>query len=470
MLSLVVSLALGTGAAALMDVEHRLPGRQPITASLDPLRLAGRSVLSAGRAPAVVDAGPVFTLSALDGRLDDRFGTALAISGNTLVVGARWANIGEDYDRGAAYVFEKQGDGWVYQAKLVASDGWWLSGFGSSLALEGDTLVVGAQGHVAGGIQRGAAYVFTREAGVWRESAKLSPGEFGGGPSSFGASVGICENVVFVGASESRTGGDTARASVSVFVRSEAGWLRQAWLVGGDTVHNDRFGHSLACSGNTLLVGSPRADVDGVLDRGAAYLFRRSGELWGQEAKLVGTEGDPLDLFGWSVALQADVAVVGARGDTDGGSASAGAAYVFRHVDGAWHQQTRLGAPEGEAGDQFGESVALDGSTILVGARQEDAPDVIDEGAAHVFCWTGSAWAWRGNLSPPIGSGSVRLGTAVALRGDIAIAGAPEQEIDQTRARGVAYVFDGMQPMFESGFEAEATETAETGSGSPAPG
>lgn len=423
------------------------PGARPITAA---------EVSGTRHSQSAATAEPMSRLVAVDGRWRDRFGTALAISGTTAVVGARWADIGEHDERGAVYVFEKHADGWQLQARLLASDGWWLSGFGSSVALEGDTLVAGAEGHFAGGVQRGAAYVFTRTGGEWEEAARPSPGDFGGGASAFGASAGICQGRVLVGAAESRFGDIASRASVSVFARGETGWQRQARLVGEDTLDRDRFGHSLACSGDALLVGSPRADVDGAPDRGAAYVFRRTGDVWTQEAKLVASEGEALDLFGWSVALQGDTAVVGARADSAAGSTSAGAVHVFRRVGDAWQTQARLGAPEGQAGDQFGESVALSGITLLAGARLDGAPGTSEAGSAHAFRWSGATWSWQGRLLPPVDAGSARFGTAVALDGETAIVGAPEVSIDQMEARGAAFVFEGSQPIFWNGFEAKS--------------
>jgi hypothetical protein len=228
-----------------------------------------------------------------------------------------------------------------------------------------------------------------------------------------------------------------------VFTRAAGAWTQQAKLVASDGAAGDQFGFSVALDGDTVVIGAFRDDDKGS-DSGSAYVFTRAGSGWTQQAKLVASDGAAGDQFGWSVALDGDTAVIGARLDDDKGIDS-GSAYVFTRAGGAWTQQAKLVASDGAAGDQFGFSVALDGDTAVIGAFGDD-DNGSDSGSAYVFTRAGSGWSETLKLLASDGKAFDLLGYyngAVDISGSTVLAGAPLHDLaDPVRTdAGAAYVF-----------------------------
>ena len=243
-----------------------------------------------------------------------------------------------------------------------------------TLALSGDTVVAGAHGH-PNGDNFGAAYVFVRSGTTWSQQAKLLPadGEIG---DFFGVSVDVSGHTAVVGA----TVDDNHAGSAYVFVRSGTVWSQQAKLLGSGTTSH--FGLSVAVSGDTAVVGG--GDDDEVGGSGAAWVFVRDGTSWSQQAKMLPSDGAQGDQFGGRLAVSGDTAVVGASQDDDQGEDS-GSAYVFRRSGTSWCQQAKLLASDGAQGDWFGAwSVAVSGSPAVVAADLDDDRGE-NSGSAYVF-------------------------------------------------------------------------------------
>lgn len=319
-----------------------------------------------------------------DGAPDDSFGHTVAITGNTLVIGAPSANVGGVSNQGAAYVFVRSGTSWSLQQKLVSSDGAMNDSFGESVSIDGETLAVGASGkHIGGNFFQGAAYVFVRNGSTWSEQQRLVASD-GVAHDSFGASVGISGETVVVGAFGEGFAGSTPGAAY-VYVRSGTSWSEQQKLLASDGVAGDAFGGSVAVSGETAVVGALFAQIGNNPLQGAAYVFVRSGTSWSEQQKLVASDGIALDDFGISVAISGETAVVGApAAGIGGGNANPGAAYAFVRSGTTWNQQ-KLVADDGVPGDQLGHSVAIDGETIVAGAFNAEIAGKPFEGAAYVF-------------------------------------------------------------------------------------
>jgi len=367
-------------------------------------------------------------LKASNTQSDDEFGLSVAISGDTLVIGAHREDsnaTGVNGDQnndlasksGAAYVFTRTGSVWSQQAYLKASNTNAYDVFGTSVAISGDTLVVGAvnEGSNATGVNgdqaddstwdSGAAYVFTRTDGVWSQQAylKASNTDFS---DYFGWSVAISGETLVVGArgeDSNATGvdGDQANNLASyagaayVFTRTDGVWSQQAYLKASNTGAEDRFGESLSISGDRLVIGAYWEDsnatgVDGdgadnsAEGSGAAYVFTREDGVWDQQAYLKASNTRESDEFGRSVAISGLMLVIGARGEdsnatgidgdiTDYFSSASGAAYIFTPAAGAWGQRAYLKASNAETRDEFGRSVAISGHTLIVGAIGEDS-------------------------------------------------------------------------------------------------
>ena len=277
----------------------------------------------------------VAKLLATDGAAGDQFGYSVALSGDTAVIGARFDDDDVNgLESGSAYVFTRTGTTWTQQAKLTAADGAAGDQFGYSVALSGDTAVITADADddVVNGVDSGSAYVFTRSGTTWTQQAKLTA---------------------------------------------------------ADGAAGDQFGVRVALSGDTAVIGARFDDDDDVngLDSGSAYVFTRSETTWSQQAKLTAADGAAGDWFGYSVALSGDNALIGAHFDDDDvNGVDSGSAYVFTRSGTTWSQQARLTAADGAAGDQFGGRVAISGDTALIGARLvNDDVNGVDSGAAYVF-------------------------------------------------------------------------------------
>jgi hypothetical protein len=404
-------------------------------------------------------------LKAPNAQASDNFGYSVAISGDTIVVGAyyedsKWTAVcnapfgscgglsdNSTSAAGAAYVFERDGSGnWQQKAYLKAPNtdaGDW---FGYSVAISGDTIVVGAYGEDSNSTQvcnapyfaacdigsasgAGAAYVFERDGtGAWQQKAHLKAPNAGGN-DYFGISVAISGDTIVVGAYQEDSNStavcnapnfatcDNNSANLAgaayVFERDGSGnWQQKAYLKAPNTGAGDYFGISVAISGDTIVVGANAEasnsiqvcneftssgcdnggndgpDNNGASGAGAAYVFERDGSgAWQQKAYLKAPNTENGDYFGISVAISGDTIVVGAYQEDSDSTAvcnapfgscwnelatNAGAAYVFeRDGSGAWKQKAYLKAPNTNAGDWFGYSVAISGDTIVVGASQE---------------------------------------------------------------------------------------------------
>ena len=293
----------------------------------------------------------------------ERFGDSVAISGNTILIGAPRDNI-----TGAAFVFEYDGQTWNQTAKLTPSgSGTDILLFGTSVALDGDRAVIGAWGGNGGA---GAAYVFERSGSAWTETVELaaSDGELG---DYFGFSVSLSGGLALVGA----YGHDDHAGAVYVFDQA-MGWAEVVKIAAVDSMPFDRFGSSLAISGQTAVIGAWGEDTMGS-GAGATYVFERDVSTWTQEAKLLAGDGDQDDAFGRSVDTDGETIVVGAYADFTG------SAYVFHESAGGWTHKAKLTASDGVGGDLFGMSVALAGDVILTGATLASGPNG-DLGAAYV--------------------------------------------------------------------------------------
>ncbi|UQA56307.1 FG-GAP repeat protein [Polyangium aurulentum] len=386
-------------------------------------------------------------LVANDGEVNDWLGGAVSLSGDTALVGATKDDVGKILDQGSAYVFVRAGGVWTQQARLVASDGATDDWFSGAVFLAGDTAIVGALGSdVGGNDHQGAAYVFTRAGGVWTQEAKLVASD-GAEFKRFGSSVTLSPSgdMAIIGSYWDNDGAGSAY----VFERAGGVWTESAKLVPSDPHFDGHFGNSVALSGNTALVGATWASSGGGQynygEEGSAYVFERIGSAWIERAKLVANDGLPLDAFGTSVALSGDTALVGAYGadiGVPGGTENQGAAYVFGRKGNVWTEEAKLVAKNGAVEDLFGASVALSGDVALVGARNVDIGNVADQGAAYVFTRdAGGVWTEAARLAVEDGAQNDFFGNSVSMSGSTALVGMIGDDIGAKLNQGSAYVF-----------------------------
>lgn len=359
------------------------------------------------------------------------FGTSVAIEGNRAVVGAR-----DPGERGYAYVFEFDGSVWQQVAELVPGVTPNSRGtMGYSVAISGDTIVVGAPGVdnlVAGW---GNVYVYRYNGVEWRYEANLTHNEFVYG-EHFGYSLAIEGSTIVVGATDENYPYDSS-GSVHIFEFVGTGWRRTAVFRPDDNNIYQLFGHSVAIDGKRILIGSSR-DYGYAIQYGAVYVLEHDGLQWKKTARLTVSEEDlgSVGEFGSRVALNGDVALIGARtaGDIERGS---GAAYIFRYQDGTWAQEARFKASDVMRGAFFGSCVALADDIAVVGAYEADS-SIYGTGATYIFRRENLQWHEQDKLATDEGLFSgMEYGYSCFIQGDRLIVGAPYFAFE-----GAAFVYD----------------------------
>ncbi len=433
----------------------------------------------------------------------DKFGSSVAMSGSTLVIGAYEEDSfatginGDQGDNsalsaGAVYVFVRVGSTWTQQAYLKASNTEEQDSFGWSVAISGDTLAVGAyqEDSKATGIggdqaddaffNAGAVYVFTRVGTEWTQQAYLKPSNTQGG-DQFGSAMAISGTTLVVSspAESSKATGINGietdnsvvqSGAVYVFTRSGTTWSQQAYVKASNTGAGDGFGRAVAISGDTMVVGargegSKATGIDGnqadnsAGGAGAVYVYVRSGTAWSQQAYVKASNTESGDQFGWAVAVAGNTMVVSAPYEdskatginglqTDNTAGQSGAVYVFTRAYTAWSQQAYLKASNAEAGDFFGTSVALSPSMLVVGATYEasnatgvngNQSDNSDYGAGAAYAFarnTSAVWSQQAYLKASNTETQDFFGVALAVSGDSLVITAPYEDGGSTGVNG----------------------------------
>ncbi|MDO8880504.1 MAG: cell wall-binding repeat-containing protein [Coriobacteriia bacterium] len=365
----------------------------------------------------------------------DQLGGSVAIDGDVAVVGALSGNNGA----GAAYVYERIDGTWVETAKLVSTDPGANERFGASVAVEGDTIVVGEHRDLDVNVAKGAVHVFTRSGGAWSHAAKLvaSPRVDNG---EFGCDVAISGDTIAIGS----YGYSGYAGGAYVFQGGGSSWTQQA-VIGPASSGSHAFGESLDIDGDTLLVGCPNDDALGS-DSGAAYIYTRSGASWSYGAQLVASDGAANDYFGGAVAIDGGVALVGARADDDLGNWS-GAAYLFKGSGSSWTQFDKILPSDGAAQDEFGSDVAFDGQSAVIGAQKTSQLGAAT-GRAYVYTYNGTGLTEVSALSASDAAADAYYGSAVAISGSTCVVGAYSASPTAENS-GEAYIYDSYYTVAE---------------------
>ncbi len=317
---------------------------------------------------------------------------------------------------------------YAQEIKLVAQDGTDGDAFGIAVSLSGGWGLVGASNQDG---ERGAAYIFGNQGNNnWRQSAKLTP-DSREPDDRFGGAVSLDGNRALIGANGRDDTAPNAGAAY-VYRLDNRTWVEEAMLTASDAAASDLFGSSVSLDGERALIGAYQKNDE----TGAAYVFRLENGTWTEEAKLTASDGADNDWFGFSVSLDGDRAAVGAYLDDDDGSGS-GAVYIFRRDGSTWVQEDKLTASDAAPGDRFGESVSLSGDRVLIGAWGFGG----SSGAAYVFRRDGNAWVEEDKLTADDARTNDRFSErAVSLSGDRALIGAWSNG-DSGPVTGSAYLF-----------------------------
>jgi FG-GAP repeat len=370
------------------------------------------------------------------------YGYASAVNGNRMVIGA-FLTDGVVPQTGAAYVYQRIDGDWIVQAKLIAPDGQEGEIFGTSVAVDGQTVVVGAPGAAsADGTRVGAAYVYRLVAEQWILEAKLfasdprESGNFG-----FDQGVSIQGDTLVVAAAGPENGEEaiTSGGAVYVFTRHGSTWTQTARLANpeGDALFS--FGNSVSLSGKTLVVGASSSDEAA----GAAYVFRLQHGGWVEEARLIASDPTPGALFGFSTAIDGDTLAIGAASGLSDAGIAAGSAYVFERSHTGWTQTAHLVPPGAKAGDAFGRRLGIGGGTLAVGSSFETNAAGVKVGAVHVYQDVHHAWTEQIKLFPSDGTRRGQFACSLAMDRHTLVVGNGLQPSATGQAfAGEAYTYD----------------------------
>jgi FG-GAP repeat len=401
-------------------------------------------------------------LTASHGLRGEELGESVAVSGNTIVVGTpNYVLAATNTEQGAAYVFTRSASGWAHArvARLTAARGQSEELFGACVSVSGDTIVVGAPFREVGGhAGQGAAYVFVKPASGWKDAtptAKLTAAR-GAAKDFFGESVAISARTIVVGVPGRKVGRNARQGAVDVFTRPAAGWAgsltQKAELTASNGQLDDGLGGSVAVSGNAIAAGADRHTVGSNVDQGAAYVFVKPRSGWArsltQSAELTAETGSARESFGEAVGMSGNTIVAGAPEREVGEEVGQGALYVFVRPVAGWagslHPTAQLTASDAAKNEAFGRSLSVAGDVVAAGARYKEVAENTDQGAVYVFVGGASGWATAtqtAELTASNGTTGDSLGRSVAVAGDTIVAGAPDHAVGRNLAQGAVYVF-----------------------------
>lgn len=321
--------------------------------------------------------------------------------------------------------------------RIMATDATGGDQLGSAISIHGDTIVSTA----AGAAPSGTGYVFVRSGETWTQQSHLDPLDPEAG-SYYGLSTTVWGDTAVIGSPLTDIGAVMDAGALYVFVRTGTTWTQQQRINASDPTPLQSYGYSMDLEMDTLVAGSRWNDHSGLTAPGAAYVYTRTASVWTEQQKLIASDAENYDTFGYSVAISGETLVVGAwRVDLPGGLGDAGAAYVYTRSAGHWTEQQKLTASDAAFGDSLGQSVDIQGDTILVGAPGVDRGALMDAGAMYVFTRAGSTWTQQTKLQSSVGGAGDLMGTSCALHNEIAVGGAPEAMVDSSARAGAAYVF-----------------------------
>ncbi len=411
-----------------------------------------------------------------DGSENNKFGNAVSINGNHMIIGTS-ADDEKGIYSGSAYIFERTGEEWVRVAKLTPNDGEKFDYFGCAVAIQGDYAVIGACGDDDMGSASGSAYIFERSGDGWIQKAKLTASDETAN-HNFGYSVSITGNYALIGAfGDDYFGYDSG--SAYLFAKLGGEWQQLEKFAASDGETNDRFGRSVSLNNDLVLIGAPHHakngftyffkfdpdeiddDTDGYTEHEGdcndfdAAIHPHALEIFYDgidqdcdgydspcqifETEQRATAGNVNDGFGTSASIYKDFAIIGAPYDSSNGSGS-GAAYLYERESETWSQVAEFMAESGAPEDHFGESVSIHGDYSVIGIPYDDN-NGIDSGSACVYRRNGDTWSLLAELSAEDGSPGDLFGKNVFIYGKVLIIGAPADD-DNGESSGSAYLYE----------------------------
>lgn len=371
----------------------------------------------------------------------DRFGGSVSVSGDTVIVGSRGDNCTAGFNCGSAYVYRFDGTEWIEKQKLTASDQDEDDFFGYSVSVSGDTAVVGAwtDDCIVSGDKCGSAYVYRFSGTSWVEEQKLTASNAEAG-DKFGLSVSVSGDTIVVSAPGKFCSPDNSCGAAYVFRFDGSNWVEEQKLTASDVGFRNRFGISVSVNGNTVVVGVPFDDCSLGGRCGSAYVYQFNGIHWIETQKLIASDATAQDLFGFSVSVFEETAVVGAvLSDCEVGIDCV-LAYVFRFNGTSWVEQQKLTTPDAEEFDESETSVSVSGDMIVVGIPLDDCLLGSSCGSAYVYRFSGNHWIEEQKLTASDKAQRNEFGGFVSTNGELIVVGAKGVRCTAGDC-GAAYIF-----------------------------
>ena len=369
----------------------------------------------------------------------DRFGTSVSMDGVRILVGDPFDNTVQGADVGSSIMFRWNGTEWEQEARLLPAENDGQDGVGTSVGLSAMYAAIGAPRADAPTPVAGAAYVYMRSGPLWNLQTKLTALD-AATDDEFGTALFLDGNTTVIGAPGDDDNG-SASGSAYVYVGAGSTWGQQGKLLASDGAAGDGFGSSVSLDGDRVVVGSPQLGTGA----GAAYVFERSGSVWSEVAQLIASDGALGDEFGASVGIFGDNVVVGAPAKPEAGPDS-GAAYIFTFDGSTWSEARKLVPDDALAGARFGVSVAAEMGAVLVGAPLGGNPvetSGIRRGAGYLYSGAGSTWFLRSKAMPMQFNRdtSELCGSSVSMSGDWFALGTPFDDLGTGFDRGSVTTF-----------------------------
>ncbi len=375
--------------------------------------------------------GEVTQLIGSDTTTSDQFGFAIDVSGDTAVVGVPLDNNIGGSDAGAVFVFRWTGIKWIQEAKLITNDAVANDQLGFSVAIEGDTIAVGAPFDSDVCCGTGSIYIFQRTGVTWTQITKFTASGIGS-QDNLGRSLAMDGDTIVAGALFDDEPSNSG--AIYVFRGSGASWTQEQKLKASDAATSDEFGLNLDISGDTIVAGAHLHD-DIPNDSGAAYVFTRSGTTWSQEQKLTPNDATAGDQFGRSVGISGNTIVAGAHRNL----ALRGAAYAFTRSGTTWTQEQKLTSSDSSPNREFGSYVAIEGNIAIIAANMDDS-GASNSGAAYSFSRSGTTWTQEEKLKAIHPISSDQFGTMLAMEGETLLVGMPFDD-DAGNSSGSVFAF-----------------------------
>lgn len=354
----------------------------------------------------------------------DQFGISVSLSENFALIGAH-ENDFFGGNSGSAYIYTYDGNEWM-QNQQISIDGSAWSYFGNSISLFGNYMLIGAPHNRVNDIKSGSAYLFAYNNRSWKLIQKIFPDD-AGLEDYFGASVSMSDSRLLIGSPRSN-GNQPFSGSAYIFEYDENNWIQSQKLTAFDGISFDEFGYSVSLAGNRALIGSPSDDDFGSIS-GSAHIFEFNGDSWIQTQKIIPEDGGAGDQFGKSVSLNNSQLMIGSPGEH--------AAYIFNYFDETWIQNVKL---SGSYGSGFGSSLSLSDNRALIGSSL-DYVNGIKSGSAYIYDLVGGIWIESHNISSSGASDGDAFGYAVSLKDDRIVIGSPNDDNNDENS-GAAYLFE----------------------------